>query len=676
MAEIILFDTASKFLGDLGSIALKEIALAWNVKKDIKKLEAKLSTIKAVLLDAEQQQAKNNEVEVWLGKLKHAFYGVDDLIDDFATEALRRKLKKKNENSAIEEVRDFFRPPRNPIAYSFKMSHKIKAVRDELDEIDSERSKFHFKERLEERPMEIRGREETHSFVRPSMTMKLSNCFELRELPIDIRKLIGLRHFEIDGCDALTHMPFGLGELTSLRTLPLLIVGKHIPVSNSVARISELNGLNNLRGMLSIKGLENVKLGTSKEQRKPNLKAKQYLRDLELEWKPENEDADADTTVLEDLQPHSNLKTLYIIGFGGFRFPNWMMVNMVSSVPNLVEITLNNCRKCQHLPWFGQLRSLKSLDLVDLISLEYIHNNSVESSSSDPSSSLRGNVVNVGKEWPFFPSLKELYLRNLPLLKEWSREIVIANDDMKIVPAPQKVSLLSFPRLTNLSIVNCSSLETVPLLPSLEVLIMSGEDAEGKEAPNGLRLLTSQRYALFLKVNGWLSGLTSLQSLDVSDCESLTSISLSRDLTALQQLKISSCSARNWSDKDDDMKVLRSLQSLCISRLPRVPHWLQHLTTLQDLTISSCDDFVTLPEWIGNLASLRSLHILYCQNLESLPDTMRCLTALKELYIIYCGILSQRCKRERGTEWPKIAHIPNILITPERGHLIYEVKGI
>ncbi|KAA8515664.1 hypothetical protein F0562_018725 [Nyssa sinensis] len=661
MAETILFDTASKFLGDLGSIALKEIALACNVKKDIEKLKATLSTIKAVLLDAEQQQEKNNEVQDWLGKLKHAFYGVDDLIDDFATEALRRKLKKKNENSAIEE------------------------------------------------------------------TLILSDCFQLRELPIDIRKLIGLRHFEIDRCVQLTHMPFGLGELTSLRTLPLFIVGKHIPVSNSVARIGELDGLNDLRGMLSIKGLENVKLGTSKELRKPNLKAKQYLQDLRLEWKPENEDADAGTTVLEDLQPHSNLKKLAITGFGGFRFPNWMMVNMVSSVPNLVEITLAECRKCQHLPWFGQLSLLKSLYFGSLISLEYIHNNSVQSSSSDSSSSLRGNVVNVAKEGPFFPSLKQLVLFNLALLKEWSREVVIANDDMKIVPAPQKVSLLSFPRLTYLEIFDCSSLETVPLLPSLEELIMravSGKllqsmtrvietDSSIPSSPlpslksltikfcddlvslSGLENLTSLQHLSIINCpklahlpEAGLRGLTSLQSLDVFECNSLTSISLSRDLTslqsldvskcksltsislsqdlaALQKLEISSCSALNWSDKDDDMKVLRSLQSLSISRLPRVPHWLQHLTTLQVLKISSCDDFVTLPEWIGNLASLRSLHIDFCEKLESLPDTMRCLTALEELNIQYCVILSERCRRERGTEWPKIAHIPKIRIIPE-----------
>ncbi|KAL7234328.1 hypothetical protein ACSBR1_017846 [Camellia fascicularis] len=71
------------------SPAFQEIASAWNVKKDLKKLEAMLS-IKFVLLDAEEQQEKNNKVKDWLGKLKHVFCDVEDVIDDFATEAVRR----------------------------------------------------------------------------------------------------------------------------------------------------------------------------------------------------------------------------------------------------------------------------------------------------------------------------------------------------------------------------------------------------------------------------------------------------------------------------------------------------------------------------------------------------------------------------------------------------------
>ncbi|THF95986.1 hypothetical protein TEA_009389 [Camellia sinensis var. sinensis] len=96
MAETILYRTAGP---------LQEIASAWNVKKDLKKIQATLSTIKSVLLDAEEQQEKNNEVKDWIRKGKHAFCDVEDVIDDFATKALRRKLRKKEKSM----VKEFFK---------------------------------------------------------------------------------------------------------------------------------------------------------------------------------------------------------------------------------------------------------------------------------------------------------------------------------------------------------------------------------------------------------------------------------------------------------------------------------------------------------------------------------------------------------------------------------------
>ena len=40
-----------------------------------------------------------------------------------------------------------------------------------------------------------------------------------------MKKLISLRHFEIDGCMGLTYMPRGLGALTQLQTLTQFRIG-------------------------------------------------------------------------------------------------------------------------------------------------------------------------------------------------------------------------------------------------------------------------------------------------------------------------------------------------------------------------------------------------------------------------------------------------------------------
>ncbi|KAK9921870.1 hypothetical protein M0R45_030365 [Rubus argutus] len=72
MAEFV-FDLAIKLTEKLGSRAYDEISSAWGVKSDLRKLEATMSAIKGVLLDAEEKQAHNQEVRSWLLQLKHLF---------------------------------------------------------------------------------------------------------------------------------------------------------------------------------------------------------------------------------------------------------------------------------------------------------------------------------------------------------------------------------------------------------------------------------------------------------------------------------------------------------------------------------------------------------------------------------------------------------------------------
>jgi hypothetical protein len=92
MAEVVLFDIAASIIKSSGSLALQQIGLLWGFKDELKKLKNTVSTIQAVLLDAEEQQAHNHAVKDWLGKLKDAMYEADDLLDDFSTELLRRQV--------------------------------------------------------------------------------------------------------------------------------------------------------------------------------------------------------------------------------------------------------------------------------------------------------------------------------------------------------------------------------------------------------------------------------------------------------------------------------------------------------------------------------------------------------------------------------------------------------
>ncbi|XP_059445126.1 putative disease resistance protein At3g14460 isoform X2 [Corylus avellana] len=130
-------------------------------------------------------------------------------------------------------------------------------------------------------------------------------------------------------------MPRHLGRLESLRTLTKFVVGK-----DSGCGIGELKKLNLLRGSLCIENLQNVTSLTDANDL--NLVDKKYLEKLKLEWNS-REDNTEDTSgrqmvVLNSLQPHSNLKSLTMIGYRGKSFPDW-----IGQLPSLEKLFISCC---------------------------------------------------------------------------------------------------------------------------------------------------------------------------------------------------------------------------------------------------------------------------------------------------------------------------------------------
>ncbi|XP_060673283.1 putative disease resistance protein RGA3 [Ziziphus jujuba] len=162
MAENILFSVAEAIVGKLGSFALEEIGLLWGVKNDLQKLNSTMSAIKGVLLDAEEKQTHNNHVRRWLTELQVVVYDADDLVDKFDFEALRRRVMPGNEMR--KQVCIFFSSS-NQLAFALKMGHRIKEIRESLDEIRRQRD-FDLDQRVEETKSVSAKARETYSFVR------------------------------------------------------------------------------------------------------------------------------------------------------------------------------------------------------------------------------------------------------------------------------------------------------------------------------------------------------------------------------------------------------------------------------------------------------------------------------------------------------------------------------
>ncbi|KAK8611413.1 hypothetical protein V6N13_131465 [Hibiscus sabdariffa] len=92
MGETFLFNIAERVLDKIVDLSVEEVRLAFNVKTDLGKLKESMSSIKAVLLDAERQQHQNGKLRLCMWKLRDIFYDAEDVIDDFRCEALRKQI--------------------------------------------------------------------------------------------------------------------------------------------------------------------------------------------------------------------------------------------------------------------------------------------------------------------------------------------------------------------------------------------------------------------------------------------------------------------------------------------------------------------------------------------------------------------------------------------------------
>ncbi|KAG5555851.1 hypothetical protein RHGRI_006487 [Rhododendron griersonianum] len=159
MAETILADIAANVLSSLGSYAIQQIGLPSDVKEELRKMETNISTIKDVLLDAEERQMSNRAVKGWLERLKLILYDTEDLLDEVATETKRGQVE-----SLMRKVYYFFTSS-NSLVFRYVVGRKIRDIGKRLDEIVLQMNAFKFVVKLVERPIQINRREETSSFV-------------------------------------------------------------------------------------------------------------------------------------------------------------------------------------------------------------------------------------------------------------------------------------------------------------------------------------------------------------------------------------------------------------------------------------------------------------------------------------------------------------------------------
>ncbi|KAG6400300.1 hypothetical protein SASPL_137126 [Salvia splendens] len=118
-------------LDNLSSLIKEEIGLILGVDVEMKKLGSTLTTIQAVLEDAEDKQLESRPIRDWLQKLTALAYEIDDILDECNTHV--SKLK----NSPSK----FNRYNLKKILYRHNIARRMKQVNQKVEVVAAERDK-------------------------------------------------------------------------------------------------------------------------------------------------------------------------------------------------------------------------------------------------------------------------------------------------------------------------------------------------------------------------------------------------------------------------------------------------------------------------------------------------------------------------------------------------------
>ncbi|WVZ06410.1 hypothetical protein V8G54_019756, partial [Vigna mungo] len=140
MAESFLFSIAESLIAKLASQAFQKASRVVGLYDDLRDLTNTLSSVKAVLLDAQQKQDHNHQLRGWLTHLKIVLSEAEDLLDEFDCQTLRNEVVKAD-GSTKAKVSHFFSTS-NPLVFRFKMAQQIKDINNRLDKVATDRDKF------------------------------------------------------------------------------------------------------------------------------------------------------------------------------------------------------------------------------------------------------------------------------------------------------------------------------------------------------------------------------------------------------------------------------------------------------------------------------------------------------------------------------------------------------
>ncbi|KAH6808242.1 hypothetical protein C2S51_029350 [Perilla frutescens var. frutescens] len=255
-------------------------------------------------------------------------------------------------------------------------------------------------------------------------------------------------------------------------------------------------------------------------------------------------------------------------------------------------------------------------------------------------------------------SLRKLEIRHCRNLKELPEDLhslsvlvdlwIYNSPNLKSIPyyPSQLSSQGGFTSLRSLKIRDCTSVTNLPI-QMLESCVSSLER---------LWLYGSESITNFSQVISILPQMPRLAVLSIMQVPK--SSDMAAEIGSLQRLRTLGIGGSSdcWDyvsfkeRLDHIFPTLQSLHRLVLygkEQWDALPDQLQHLTTLQYLHLREFG-IEALPEWLGNLSSLKVLRLIRCQKLRRLAPkkAMHGLTKLTQLIIVECPLLKQNLEEK------------------------------
>jgi len=147
VTEFVAESTASLLKATIGRIA-QEMKLAWGFKADLRDLERQLRRLDAILCGSVQTRSgagNNHDLNEWLKEIRKVAYQAEDIMDEYSYELLKRKIALRNRSQRIRRFKTnakfFFSLSSNPVVFRLKMAHRVKSIKESINNIYDEAKK-------------------------------------------------------------------------------------------------------------------------------------------------------------------------------------------------------------------------------------------------------------------------------------------------------------------------------------------------------------------------------------------------------------------------------------------------------------------------------------------------------------------------------------------------------